>query len=935
MTNKKLMTLLCVLTVFISPSGAGKLFNAYADNAGAYAHNDEAFLKDNELLSALNIFTVDTDDAEKGISRAEFSSLITSAMGLSGDEEAENSGGSAQKFTGNVYEYDDESWRYTGALEDGAYDGANEENAGFFKDVTLDREYYSSIKLVAALGIMTGSDGYFYPERMITMNEAVKAAVHVLNAGFLTEEQYPVGYISEASRLGLFKDINNYDGNARLTRRNASVLLYNLLHANIYENEYSSDGSYSYRINKDTCMMNNTLGLYKISGIVTADSVTSISGSEPKEGYIVADGNEYRLNDLSDDGLLGLQVDIYYHESDVNDAVYIRADNAKNKITVINPENIDSFSKSVLIYFDENNKKKSAAVTNEITVLYNGVVITDFKQDIFDLNEGCITLTDNNSDGKTDIISINKAETLIVGSIDEDKKKINDKFDLNFALSLKDYDTYKLCDVNDTQLELKNITANNILSVYKTLKSQKSQHVKIVVSQRVKNGIISGERINKGGKEVEIDGTFYELSYRAPDYSPGVNYNCYLDRNGKIAYLTPDSGMEYGYITKAGAFGSALDPVYRIRMFASDGEFYNFDLRDTVSFNNSSVSGREVYNILSKKGGELVRYSVSDNYITEILEADVDSEMFARIYYNTDSTEAKYRQIHTTYMDYSGFFLEKPIVYTDTDTVIMNIPVLYPDEEENYYLRTFANDDKVVVNEVYSSSVNSAVGDVVLCYSDEGGGGEKYPTSGVGITVVESVKNGLDSDGNDVCNLVGYNTGKLWEVSSGDSNIKKKVSALRPGDIIVINKNGINKITGFSKVFDVNTMQMLPNVHLLYNGVDTVYTQNPQQRQNEILGYVALNRTIHGKIYKRYDDESFYDVAPFIYEDGVNTGNIDADDVYNLKIPASNIFVFDRSRGILEKGGYSDLIDEVTSGDGSNIVVHMFWGTVTEAVIYR
>ncbi|MBQ9921619.1 MAG: hypothetical protein IJO52_05495, partial [Clostridia bacterium] len=106
-------------------------------------------------------------------------------------------------------------------------------------------------------------------------------------------------------------------------------------------------------------------------------------------------------------------------------------------------------------------------------------------------------------------------------------------------------------------------------------------------------------------------------------------------------------------------------------------------------------------------------------------------------------------------------------------------------------------------------------------------------------------------------------------------------------------------------------------------------------RPSESSKFSVIYRTIHGRVYNKYAQEGYYGIAPYIYEDGTNTGDIDTENVYGLQILPSRILIFDSENEIFEHGSYSDLIDEVSVGDGAEVVVYLYWGTVYQVVVYK
>ncbi len=930
--RNKIISLVSVLFVLAAAFQTGHA--ADMPKAEAKERTDEVFEESNGLLSALGILSVNDEDSQKGISRKEFAKIVTLLIGM--DAQKLESDEDSDKFTGNVYEYDDESWRYKGEIDESLHNGEATDVYSVFKDVSPEDEYYDSIKYAAGAGIMTGSDGYFYPERMITVNEAVKSAAVVLNIGFLCNDDFPSGYITEASKLGVLDDMEAYDGNSHLTRRNASVMLYNILNANVYEYTDISDNSISWKLNKDTCMMNAVLDIYKLEGVVTSDGITGISKTSEKEGYISIEGEYLRLNGISSDGLIGRYAVVYYRKgvNKIKDIVFINKNSSLNNEVVLKPGDIKKFSHSVLTYYDEDGREKTFKLSDDTQVIYNGVLITNYTAEIFDLREGAVKLISNDGNSRFDIIDITKERVLIAGTVDEYNKTIYDKLDRGLSVKLDGLE-YKLTDINGVETEFKNITENCILNVRETLSSQKKQYAVVSISQKSTTGKVSAEYTENGNKKFKIDGVGHELSYRAKEINDillGESYKFYFDKEGKIAYFIPDNNMEYGYLIKAKASGGVKSD-YQVKIFCADGQFRIFTLKDKLNLDEKKVKAEDACSMLSTSGGEVICFIADENVITDILRADANTDKFTKIFSNNAGKSYTYRSV---YGEYSGFFSDKPLIYMTADTVLMNIPESDKDNDDLYYIEGYSTDETATVGEIYASNSNSMVADVIVVYSDEPDyGADAAPYGSSGVTAVSEVSSVLNDDGEEQIKIKGYLKGKETEFCVAESTMIKKAEKLKAGDLAVITNNSLGNVKAFSKIFDETEMQMVKGVKIRHGESADVYNQNIQVRPSEASKFSSIYRTIHGRVYNKYAQEGYCGIAPYIYADGANTGSVDTDNIFGLQILPSRIMVFDTKTETFEHGDYSDLVDEVNTDKGAEIVVYLYWGTVHQAIIYK
>lgn len=918
--KKRLVLLLCIVMALL-PFGT---VTALAEES------DAAFETANAFLDGIGIMHVEEEDKEKGISRGEFAQLLSLLMGISVNETEEQQSGS--RFEGNVYEQEEDiSWKWLGETEpaQGAENDAVTENGTCFYDVSADYEYRKYIEPLAACGIFTGSGGYFYPERMITANEAVKLMVTLLNADFMTGGKYPEGYLKIAGQEGLLKNLRDFDGNMRLTERNAAVLFYNTLHAEVYVGEYTSENEYTVNKEEEYYVMTKAFGMHYIKTVITSDGITSIAGEKNMEDCICAEGVYYAMNGKSSAELLGSSVILYYYEDSSGErtAAYIEKNKNKNHELVIAAEDIDGFSGGVLTYYD-GSRRKSVSVGNDAAVIYNGIITENYTAECFNMEDGSIRLTDNNGDSSYEVVSITKIRTVITGAVDVEKEVIYDKYDSALSVDAAAVHT-KIYDAAGAETELKSISAGNVLSVTETLPEQSERRTVITVSARSISG--SYTAIDEEEREILINGKIYKMSYRMERPVDMGEYRFYFDAGGKAVWFEKENDYRYGYVTRV--YMDEDETFYGIKMFETDGEFHNYIMSERMKLNYNGMEDETVYKTLQNTKGELIQFIASENEIKEILRCGADEKRFVKGYDSAEGTDATYRSISGLM---TGFFAGRPIAYTDADTVIMNIPLTDTDNEEYYYLKKGTHDDKMHINQAYYAGEDAAVADVLISYSESENTSAKIPAVSKVFAVARVIRMVFES-GDTGCAVEGYLEGKRVTYNCLDEEVCTELAKLKPGDLAVFERNSLGNIKCFVKVFDAASRLMEAGVHMRYNEKDTEFEQNIQQRSADKNTYVAHYRSIHGIVYNKYSDDGYYDIAPFIYEDGMNTGIADTENLWKLKFPAANVLIYDESaRGDkVRQGGFSDLIDYTSAGEGAEVVVYMFWGNVSQIVIYK
>ncbi|HHW47085.1 MAG TPA: S-layer homology domain-containing protein [Clostridiaceae bacterium] len=98
-----------------------------------------------------------------------------------------------------------------------------------FKDVLQKHWAYKTIKVAFKRGIINGyEDNTFRPNEKVNFAEAQSILLRVLNYGNTLSGKWPDNVMNKSSELGLSKNLN-FQANKKLTRGEASVLIYNSL----------------------------------------------------------------------------------------------------------------------------------------------------------------------------------------------------------------------------------------------------------------------------------------------------------------------------------------------------------------------------------------------------------------------------------------------------------------------------------------------------------------------------------------------------------------------------------------------------------------------------------------------------------------------------------------------------------------------------------
>ncbi len=135
------------------------------------------------------------------------------------------------------------------------------------------------INYAKGLGIISGSNGNFYPEQGITGTDA--AVMLIRSRGYAAVEDqikgvYPAGYTKLAGELKLFSGAEVTDMNKPLSYEQIAVIFINALNTKIMY--WKTNGNYTKA--KDATALNYYHNIFQAKDIVNANNKTNLIGTE-------------------------------------------------------------------------------------------------------------------------------------------------------------------------------------------------------------------------------------------------------------------------------------------------------------------------------------------------------------------------------------------------------------------------------------------------------------------------------------------------------------------------------------------------------------------------------------------------------------------------------------------------------------------------------
>lgn len=751
-----------------------------------FAEESEGGINDINALAALDIMQSADESTElsRAVSRGEFSSYIAKLLNLNNDEK-----------TAKVY----------------------------FSDVDKENVYFSYISSLYELGLISrGDDARFEPDRAITYNEAYKIIVELCDYGKIAEYNggYPTGYISTAERYGL---LSTSVGDAAVTYCDAARIIYNAaVEPLCIQSSYGVNNVYE---KSEDTLLSIYKNAYLYKGTVTAVYGVSISDDvSVDENQIAVDNVKFTLSDeiaeYRDCSYLGTEVSILYTKDKNNtfNAFFIFSREDNNNDVNISADEYISYDSYTFKYWGNNEKIKTAKTAPGAVFIYNGERVESGITALFDnFKRGSITV--RKTDGRAyDLVIVNSYETFVVGAYSAATETFSEKNNSANTICLKDYDYIKIYEGS----LLKTDSAFNSGDVLSVAKYGKSIEIRLSTfsDKGTINQINNSERtILLGENEYEIDIEYYEKIKDSIKTGDICTVRC--DVFGRAVYMDIKSSDEFiiAYLLTAAVSHDAFTDKAKIKIFNEAGEFAEAEFADKVTVDGSKIENG--YNILSRfpnyevvNGSPFVpmqplRYKLDkDGKIKELDTLNQGSE--------TESITLKSSGNGSTkiYCPAFEYFTDEnnDQVMANSQAVCMNIP----------YNKTY--DDIKDNPEVYFSIISLSGIDAATQISVDGYviGDEEYAALVVfpgttrdrpnGDIIIENVGEGIDSDGNVMRVLDGYDfTGaEIKYLVSDDIELKgiTSIEDISEGDVVAVRyfeKNG-NKIARIAEmVYDYST----------------------------------------------------------------------------------------------------------------------------------
>ena len=525
------LVLLIALVMTVMPAFANE------ETTAVSSFDAEAYKKNVDFITSLEIYSFSDEKADSSVTRAEFAKMIADLLGISADYSSSD----------------------------------------YFTDVPSNSPYSGEVGAVASLGIMNGVGGNeFCPDENITYTQAVKTVVSALGYEPMAKLAggYPDGYLKCAYNIGIIKNAP-YDFNAPITFDAAANLIALASEAEVYEMVYLTEKKAYFASREDKVVLNVYHNIYLAEGIMTDNGITSLDGESAVSVDCVKIGDSV-LNgaDEKDREFLGYYVD-YYYRADDNKLLYVMEKKNRNDVITIKADELmtDStdFSKTCVVMENANGKARKFKLDPYADLIYNGGLDKTFNGESLKIKEGTLKLIDADRDNDYELIIAEEYRDTVFKNLNTENGKIVSTYsETDYAfINYGEYKTAVFQNAMGEEISPESIKTGSVISVFRSKNKEKvrfvvSENVAEIVAETVETDEDGTVKITFGENTYEFSDTYENLiktnpaTFKVPTVS--CSYKVFLNYEGNIAMLTETEGrLQYAYMLRAGKTGTGLD----------------------------------------------------------------------------------------------------------------------------------------------------------------------------------------------------------------------------------------------------------------------------------------------------------------------------------------------------------------------------------------
>lgn len=614
-----------------------------------------------------------------------------------------------------------------------------------FKDVTEEDKFYHEVNLLQQMGIIHGeNDAEFRPNDPIELNDACKILIHIMGYQHFA---FNGNYLAVADQRGLLSGLN-VEGNT-FSCKSALKLIYNTLEADI--SDYNQiDGASSNEYSE--LFMTKRLGIYKIKATVTDDSIISLTGdTKIKEGYLLVGGELFK-NDTDRNDLLGYTIEGFYKkdiETNENVMIYAFVKETETIVKTLSCDQIANYDAYTYEYYPDVDvdEKEELFLDFKYKIIYNGKIYKEdealptFTKTIPELLQpetGSVRLTDTDSDGDFDIVSVLDYESYIISSIDYDEYKIYGKSGVtpgtvDFSAAINSLNI--ITPNGDYIKDFAKILVDDVVSIGF---SADGRHAEVVIANKKGEGFIQSadaESYVIGDETYNFAPEYVTYIQGVDEPTPGTVAEYYLTFENKIIYAKKAGETNAIYARITGVKGKLNDfnPQLSLQLYLENNsyDYYEFaknvwidgvrykegQLQDIYNYlfvaNNFSATGEYYGIVLVKLNADDEIYFIDTPYKESAGNPNTLTEGDNTLHVLRRGEKATGRYIHSSF-SFQGYWL----AHNDAKFIVVADVAEKP--EEDMLITNITTKDASNINTqfvemmAFSTEENSFIADAVV-----------------------------------------------------------------------------------------------------------------------------------------------------------------------------------------------------------------------------
>ena len=443
-----------------------------------------------------------------------------------------------------------------------------------------------------------------------------------------------LNYILIAGENGLLDDVDVKEAQTKLSAKHFVQMAYNTICADLVETIPDGYGT-KFNIAYGESLLTQYLKLTRVDGIVRANSYTSIIGtSGAGKNRIMIEKESYTTAVFADD-FLGYRVIAFADKDGVIRS--ISADERKNSFIEFDNDDeiLESTSKEVLTYYDENYRRKTLDIDKYADLIYNHILCPTYSSDFYVIKNGTLKLIDNNGDEKYDVVFKKEYTSFLPLSKSEDGGTVTDRNSVVYDISDVLDGKYKgIRSQNGEVREFKDFTNTTGVSVLLQKDTNKVTEFIILDKKTFEGSYRSGNepenRYEIGDREFKM-AQVYRLSCKNKfPFALGSNVLVYLDMFDTIIFAeTTTTSYKYAWLIDMYKEDGGENTI--LKLFTEDDVISRYQLTQKVNLDGTTCTELGLFNKANLyEGGntvaQMIKYKINkDGHINGIMTADTTS----------------------------------------------------------------------------------------------------------------------------------------------------------------------------------------------------------------------------------------------------------------------------------------------------------------------